>query len=100
MARDTSGLKRGGSPGRKPGVPNKATQAGQEFAQKVLSDPEYRRKLEERAKRGKLPPAVECMLWDRAYGKVKEHVEVTGENGGPFVVMFGGRHKPKTEDDE
>ncbi len=78
MAKNISGLRRGG-PGRPRGVSNKATQAEKEFARGVLEDPVYRANLIARAQRGKLSPPVEIMLWDRAYGKVKDTLKMEGD---------------------
>jgi hypothetical protein len=44
----------------------------QRLAQQIVEDPEYRRKLLERARTGKLAPAVEVALMAYAWGKPKE----------------------------
>lgn len=46
------------------------------FCKGVLNSPEYRNSLLRRIMLDELPPAVECMLWDRAEGKVVNHLEV------------------------
>lgn len=74
--------------GRKPGVPNKVTAEAQALAAAILNNPAYVRKLTDRALAGKLPPAVETMLWYYKSGKPKEHVAVEGEGGGPILVRF------------
>jgi len=74
---NTSGLKRGGSPGRPKGVPNKATKEVKELARRLVLDPEYQQKLRQRLLTGTLPPAVESMLWFYAFGKPKESIEIT-----------------------
>lgn len=72
--RNTTGLKRGG-PGRKPGVPNKTTlEIKERLAQ--LFDDAYFTRLCERAKKGKLAPAVECKLLAYRYGEPKQTVDV------------------------
>ena len=63
MARNTAGLKRGGSPGRRKGVPNKATKEVKELAQQLELDPEYQAKLRQRLLNGALQRAVEAPLW-------------------------------------
>ena len=56
-------------PGRKKGVPNKATAEVRAACVAIVDDPQYRKKLLARARAGTLPPAVECMLWHYAKGK-------------------------------
>lgn len=65
-------------PGRKKGVPNKATAEVRAVCASIVDDPEYRTTLLTRARAGTLPPAVECMLWHYAKGKPKDHVEHSG----------------------
>jgi hypothetical protein len=81
--------------GRPKGSQNKSTGEVRDLARALVNDPEYRRNLDVRLKRGKLAPMVESMLWHYAYGKPKETVEHTGENGGPVNVVFGGRYRPE-----
>lgn len=100
MARGTNpnslgNLRKGG--GRKKGSVNKHTTEEREFARRIVFDKRYQEKLQERAFRGKLAPAVECMLWDRACGKVKEQVEHSGVDGEPLTIVFGGRHRPEAD---
>ena len=75
-ARDTSGLKRGGSPGRPRGVPNKATREVKILAQSILEDALVQRRMLEDARRGRLAPPVMTMLFAYAYGKPKETIDV------------------------
>jgi len=42
----------------------------------MLATPQYRESLLRRILMDELPPAVECKLWDYAYGKPVERVEV------------------------
>ena len=79
--RNTSGLKRGGSPGRPKGVPNKATAEAKEACALIVDDEVYRQNLLARALKGKLAPAVEVMLWYYAKGKPKETIEHQGQIG-------------------
>jgi hypothetical protein len=46
------------------------------FAREIVEDPEYRAQLLIRARKGYLAPALECMLWDRAWGKPPERIEI------------------------
>lgn len=57
--------------GRRPGSLNKATIEAKTACAELVDDPEYRRRLGERLRSGKLSPAVECMLWYYAKGKRK-----------------------------
>lgn len=88
MARNTSGLRRGG-PGRPKGVPNKATQDVQAFAREFLNDPKGVESYRQQYQEGKLPPAVWQLLMHYAYGKPKDTVEwkvaplVVDEIAGP-----------------
>lgn len=50
---------------------------GQAFARRILNSSAYRADIEKRAGEGRLPPAVEVMLWHYAYGKPVEHVQVS-----------------------
>ena len=79
MIRNTSGLKRGGGPGRPKGVPNKATIEAKGACSELVDEPEYRANLKKRLIAGKLAPAVECMLWLYAKGKPKETVELVDD---------------------
>ncbi len=65
-------------PGRKKGVPNKATAEVRAACVAIVDDPQYRKTLLARARAGTLPPAVECMLWYFAKGKPKDPVEHSG----------------------
>ena len=71
-----SGLWRGGSPGRPPGVPNRATQEVRPFCQRPVADPEYRAAFEQRWRSGTLPPAMEALIWAYAIGKPGEYLDL------------------------
>lgn len=73
--------KTGNPAGRPPGIPNKVTLEAKEAAAEIVDNPDYRAKLLERMKSGKVAPAVEAMLWAYAKGKPKEQVEHSGEVG-------------------
>jgi len=85
MARNTSGLRRGG-PGRPKGLPNKSTRTIQEVAHGLLSGDVYKANLVKRLQRGTAGP-VETLLYQYAYGKPKDTVELTGPNGGPLQAI-------------
>jgi hypothetical protein len=86
VPRNTDGLKKGG-PGRPKGVPNKATVEAKEVCAKMVDDPVYQQALRLRLHRGKLAPAVECMLWHYAKGKPPDKFEHTGADGGPVQFL-------------
>ena len=81
-------LKRGGSPGRPKGVPNKATLEVKELARSLVEDPVYRKKLQASLRKRKgVAPAVETMLWHYAYGKPKEQIEIDARVGVGVLVI-------------
>lgn len=73
--------------GRPKGVPNKVTLEVREAAASIVDDPVYRANLASRARRGKLAPAIESMLWHYAKGKPKETVEHSGPGGVPLGIV-------------
>ncbi|MDQ3417221.1 MAG: DUF5681 domain-containing protein [Acidobacteriota bacterium] len=71
---------RSGNPaGRREGVPNKATAEARAVCALLVDDPAYLARLKTRLLAGKLPAAVECMLWHYRFGKPKERIEHTGK---------------------
>ena len=78
MARNTSGLNRGG-PGRPKGVPNKVTAAAKAACGELVDDPVYRARLARDLRLRKVAPAIEAMLWYYAKGKPKEIIEHQGD---------------------
>ena len=56
--------------------PLSAKFTARDFCRGVLNSPEYRQSLRNRIILGELPSAIECMIWDRAAGKVVEKVEI------------------------
>lgn len=80
-------------PGRPKGRLNKTTEQAREFAQSILTSAQYRASVKARADEGRLPPAVESMLWHYWAGKPPDKVELTGADEGPLHVMFGGRYR-------
>lgn len=83
-------LKRGGSPGRPKGVPNKITQEVKDIAKRLVEDVEYQEALGDRLKQGSAG-AIEVTLWHYAYGKPKETHELTGKDGGPIEMQHDYR---------
>lgn len=98
MPRRPPGRKKGTpkTGGRKKGSPNKATVEVRAAARLLVEDPGYRTSLAVRLKLGEAGP-METLLWQYAYGKPKETVEVTGTDGAPIatevVVRFVGVEK-------
>lgn len=86
------GQKRSPKAGRKKGTPNKKTREIKEFALSILTGPKYVKHVQDMADEGKLPPHLETLLYHYAYGKPKDRVEWTGEDGGPvrFTLSIGG----------
>ena len=91
MAQFVNGGKPG--PGRPKGRLNKTTQEAQAFARGIVTSAKYRKQLKEQAEAGTLPPVLQQMLWAYYAGKPPEKVELTGEDGGPLHVIFGGRYR-------
>lgn len=87
IAQKNRGKLRRGGPGRPKGVPNKATIEIKQFAMKMLADPKYGMSLQRRLINGEAPH-METLLHQYAYGKPKDHVEITGADGGPLAVLF------------
>lgn len=84
--KNISGLKRGGSPGRPRGVPNRATREVKEAAQLFLADPQGQARLLEQYRRGKLHPSVLALFYHYAYGKPKDELEVSGTLAMPTII--------------
>ena len=74
-------------PGRKKGVPNRATAEARAVCAKIVNDPAYRKTLTQRARAGTLAPATEAMLWHYAFGKPKELFEHSGPEAGPITIV-------------
>ena len=71
-------FQKGGKPG--PGRPKgsiaQATLEIRAFCRSVVESADYRQKLYDDAVARRLSPAVELMLWDRAYGAVPKEIRV------------------------
>jgi hypothetical protein len=72
--------------GRPKGAKNKATLEAKEVCAKLVDDPEYQRTLRTRMIRGKLAPAVECMIWHYAKCKPTERIDMTTTEMRPLVI--------------
>jgi hypothetical protein len=68
----------GNPKGRQKGIPNKATIEIKEFCRGVLTSSKYRASLRARIADGRLPAAIESLMWYYAYGKPKETIELEG----------------------
>lgn len=79
---------RAGQGGRKPGARNKNTRDAEAVCRKLVEDKVYRSQFKKRLLAATLPSSLEAMLWHYAYGKPKERLEVTGDDGGPVLVRF------------
>jgi hypothetical protein len=87
--RNTSGLWRGGSPGRPPGVPNRANREVRGFCQRLVADPEYRKSLETRLCAGTLPPQLEALIWKYAFGKPPQAMDITAHGPSLASIIAG-----------
>jgi hypothetical protein len=74
--------------GRKKGTPNKATLQEREFCQRIVTDEAYRTNLHDAMVNRRVAPAIECMVWDRAFGKVKEVVQHQGNTIEPLQIVL------------
>lgn len=87
MARNTSGLNRGG-PGRPKGVPNKATRAMKEIAHELtIGNAAYMEALGKRLVAGKAHPSVETFVLAHAVGKPAETLNVNNRDLPPLMVV-------------
>jgi hypothetical protein len=89
-------LKRTAGPGRPKGRQNNATLEAKAVCTHLVDDPIYRERLKARLVAGKLPPAVETMLWYYAKGKPKDVLEV--EDRGQKLIRIVLAPKPTPED--
>jgi hypothetical protein len=66
-------------PERPVGDPPLEHLTAQEFCRAILRTPQYRESLLRRILCDELPPGIEAMLWDRAHGKLRDQVALSGE---------------------
>ncbi len=59
----------------------------QEFCRGILQSQEYRQSVLDRVTLGTLPAAVECKMYEYAYGKPPDRVEHTGKDGQPIETI-------------
>ena len=64
-------------PGRKKGVPNKATLELKAFTDSLLADPNYQKNVIARVMAGEADH-IERFMWEHRFGKPKEQIEVSG----------------------
>jgi hypothetical protein len=87
----TWGLKRGGSPGRRKGIPNRATQEIKELAAALTTgDARYLAALRARLRAGKAD-RLEVLLWQYQFGKPKD-VEASSDR--PPIIFVSRVGKP------
>jgi hypothetical protein len=82
----------GNRDGRPKGAKNKATLEIKEWATKFFESPKWRKSAEDRMVKGK-GAHLESYLLALTYGKPTDRVELTGNEGKPLTVIFGGRYK-------
>lgn len=86
MAKNSTSFKPGHNGGRPKGALNKATLEAREICAGMVDDPAYLSRLRERLLKGKLPPAVECMIWHYAKFKPTDRVQVEDVTPIPLVI--------------
>ena len=74
--------------GRRKGTPNKTTIDACELATNLVTSRPYRLWLHKSLDAGTLAPQLQIMLWDRAYGKVSDKLQLGGPSGRPMKVEF------------
>lgn len=61
------------------GKPAGHTRKGREFAQRLIESENYRKWIFDRIQTRSLDPSIERLLWNYAYGKPKEYIEITSK---------------------
>ena len=69
-------------------------------ARNSLTIPVYRDRLKARLLAGRLPPALECLLWHYAKGKPKDDLQVTGNERGPLKIIVTAPWDKKPEGEQ
>jgi hypothetical protein len=57
------------------------------FAQGIITSPEYRESIKRRVKEGKLAAPIEQLLWYYAYGKPVDKIDLTMDDGRELEGM-------------
>ena len=73
--------------GRKKGTPNKSTQSVGQLCRKILETHEFRQKWREyfvKTPMNRIEPKLLVLVFAYAYGKPREHIELTGTECGPL----------------
>ena len=76
----------GNPKGKQPGTRNKITQSGETAARKLVEDPAYLRVVKARLLLGE-SPHMEALLWQLAYGKPRQAVDIGSQQDHPLRVV-------------
>ena len=68
-----------GGPGRPSGVPNKVTREIRGFSQGLLEDPAYQAKFLRAWRARTLPPRLEEVVWQYAWGKPRQAIDLNSQ---------------------
>lgn len=79
-------------PGRPKGAPNKATKEVKDFWEGFYGSSKYLQSAAARILKGKAPH-LEAYWLKRLFGE-KSELEISGPEGQPLGVVFGGRYRP------
>lgn len=82
-------------PGRPKGVPNKATAEVRAFWEGFVGSDKYLKSAAKRILAGRAPH-LEAYWLKRLFGE-KSELEISGPDGRPVGVVFGGRYRPDGE---
>jgi hypothetical protein len=74
--------------GRVKGTPNKVSFEVKNFCRRLVEDPIYQAGFIGRLHGGTLPPGLEAMVWNYAFGKPTEQLEVSGTVNTVKRVVF------------
>jgi len=97
--RNIEGLWRGNSPGRPPGVPNRATRDARTLCQELIADPEYFASFQRRWRAGELAPVLEKLVWEFAFGRPSQAVTVSSGQLTLAQLIVGDVPEESSEDD-
>lgn len=74
--------------GRKKGTPNRAGGEVEARCRALIESTTYQDYFQRRLSDGTLPPMLEKMAWEYAYGKPVERLEHSGPQGGPIPYAW------------